>query len=70
MSSLETMERKIKEFERYANIEILEFLKIGVVTRQPEEGTMRTHLIMNSHRLASFQEIKKEVTNVKQAQVQ
>ena len=29
---------------------------------------MRTHLIMNSHRLATFQDIKTEVTNVKQAQ--
>ena len=29
---------------------------------------MRTHLIMNSHRLAIFQDIKTEVTNVKQAQ--
>ena len=62
VNSLETMERKIKEFERYANIEILEFLKIGIVIRQAEEGPMRTHLIMNSHRLATFQDIKTEVT--------
>ena len=68
VNSLETMERKIKEFERYANIEIPEFLKIGIVTRQAEEGPVRTHLIMNSHRLATFQDIKTEVTNVKQAQ--
>ena len=60
VNSLETMERKIKEFERYANIEIPEFLKIGIVIRQAEEGPMRTHLIMNSHRLATFQDIKTE----------
>ena len=36
VNSLETMERKIKEFERYANIEIPEFLKIGIVTLQAE----------------------------------
>ena len=48
VNSLERMERKIKEFERYANIEIPEFLKIGIVIRQAEEGPMRTHLIMNS----------------------
>ena len=53
VNSLETMERKI---ERYANIEIPEFLKIGVVIRQAEEGPIRTHLIMNSHRLATFQD--------------
>ena len=29
---------------------------------------MKTHLTMNSHRLATFQDIKTEVTNVKQAQ--
>ena len=68
VNSLETMERKIKEFERYANIEIPEFLKIGIVIRQAEEGPMRTHVITNSHRLATFQGIKTEVTNVKEAQ--
>ena len=68
VNSLETMERKIKEFERHMNIEIPEFLMIGVVIRQAEEGPTRTHLIMNSHRLATFQDIKTEVTNVKQAQ--
>ena len=68
VNSLETMERKIKGFERHGNIEIPEFLKIGIVIRQAEEGPMRTHLIMNSHRLATFQDIKTEVTNVKQAQ--
>ena len=68
VDSLETMERKIKEFERYANIEILEFVKIDIVIRQAEEGPTRTHLIMNLHRLATFQDIQTEVTNVKQAQ--
>ena len=62
------MEREIKEFERCANIKILEFLKIGIAIRQAEEGPMRTHLVMISHRLAPFQDIKTEVTNVKQAQ--
>ena len=68
VNSLETMERKMKEFERYANIKIPEFLKIGIVIRQAEEGPMKTHLIMNQHRFATFQDIKTEVTNVKQAQ--
>ena len=58
---------EILEFERYANIEISEFLKIGIVIRRAAKGPMRTHLIMNWHRLATFQEIKTEVTNVKQA---
>ena len=62
MDSLET-KRKIKRFERYANIEIPEFLKIGIVIRQAEAGPMRTHLVMNSHRLATFQDIKTEETN-------
>ena len=65
VNSLETMERKIKEFERYANIEIPEFLMFGIVVRQAEEGLMRTHLIMNSHSLATFQEIKTERTSSK-----
>ena len=68
VNSPETMEREIKEFKRYANIEIPELLKIGIVIRQAEEGPMRTHLIMNSHRLATFQDINTNVTNVKQAQ--
>ena len=62
VNSLETMERKIKEFGSYANVEISEFLKLGNVIRQAEEGPMGTHLIVNSHG------IKMEVTNVKQAQ--
>ena len=63
---METIERKIKEFERNVNIEILEFLKVGIAIRQAEEGPMRTpHLIMNLHRLTTFQT---EVTNVRQAQ--
>ena len=68
VNSLETTEREIKEFERYANIKILDFLKIGIVIRQAEERPMRTHLIINSHKLATLQSIKTEVTNVKQAQ--
>ena len=68
VKSLETMERNITEFERYANIEIPEFLKIGTVIRQAEGGPMRTHVIMNSLRLATFQDIKREVTHVEQAQ--
>ena len=67
VNSLETMERKIKEFERYANVEIQELLLFGIVIRQAEEGPMRTHHTKNSHRLATFQDTKTEVTNVKQA---
>ena len=51
VNSLETTERKIKEFERCANLEILEFLKTVIVIRQAEEGPTRTHLIMNSQEL-------------------
>ena len=29
---------------------VRQFLKIGIVIRQAEEGPVRTHLIMNSHR--------------------
>ena len=60
--------RKIKVFARYPNVEIPEFLKIGIVIRPAEEGPMRTHLITNSHTLVTFQDIKTEVTNVKQVQ--
>ena len=68
VNSLEMMEGKIKEFERYASINIPEFLKVGIVIRQTEEGPMRMHLVMNAHRLTTFPDIKAEVTNVKQAQ--
>ena len=68
VNSLETMERKIKEFERYASINIPEFLKVGIVIRQTEEGPMKKHLIMNAHKLTTFPDIEAEVTNLKQAQ--
>ena len=48
--SLETMERKVKEFERYTSIDIPEFLQVGIVNLQTE-GPMRTCLIMNARRL-------------------
>ena len=51
-----------------SSIDIPVFLKVGIVIRQTEEGLMRTHLIMNAHRLTTFSGIKAEVTNVKQAQ--
>ena len=68
VNSLETMERKIKEFERHASIDIPEFLKVGIVIRQTDKGPTRTHLIMNAHRLTTLQGIKAEVTMGKQAQ--
>ena len=66
VNSLETMERKIKEFERYADIEVPEFLKNCIVIRQAEEGPMRTHLIMKiAHDFPGQQD---RSDNVKQAQ--
>ena len=50
VNSLETMERNIKEFERHANINFPEFLKVGIANRQTEDGPTRTHLIMNARR--------------------
>ena len=67
VNSSETTERKIKELKRCANVEVPEFLKIGIAIRQAGGGPMRTHFIMNSQRLTTFQDIKTEVTNVKQA---
>ena len=39
VNGLETMERKIKEFERHANVDFSEFLKVGIVIRQTGRGT-------------------------------
>ena len=61
VNSLETMERKIKEFERHACIDIPEFFKVGIVIRQTDEGPIRTHFIMNARRLTTFQDVKAEV---------
>ena len=57
---LETMDRKINWFERQASVDTLDFLKFGIVIRQTEEGPMRTHLIMNAHRLTTLRDIKAE----------
>ena len=61
VNSVETMERKIKEFERHASVDIPEFLKVGIVIRQTEEGPTRTHFVMHAHRLTTFRDIKAEV---------
>ena len=46
------------EFERYANVEILELIYVYIVICQTEECPMR---IMNAHRLTIFQGVKTEV---------
>ena len=46
------------EFERYANVEILELFHVYIVICQTEEGLMR---IMNSYRLTIFLDVKTEV---------
>ena len=61
----QSRERKIKEFERF---NIPEILRVGIVVRQTGEGPMRTHFIMNAHRLTTLPDIKAEVANVKQAE--
>ena len=47
-----------QELERYANIEILEFIHVCIENCQAEEGPMR---IMNAHRLTVLQDVKIEV---------
>ena len=54
VNTVETMEREIMEFERYAIIEIPQSLKTSIVIRQAEEGSMRMHLIMNSTQVGDF----------------
>ena len=46
------------EFERYANVEILELIYVHIVICQTEECPMR---IMYGHRLTIFQGVKTEV---------
>ena len=46
------------EFERYANVEILELIYVHIVICQTEEGLMR---IMNSYRLTIFLDAETEV---------
>ena len=43
--------RTNQEFERYANVEILEFIHVYITCCQTEEGPMR---IMNAHKLTIF----------------
>ena len=50
--------RTNQEFERYANIEILEFIHVCIANYQAGEGPMRT---MNAHRLTIFHDVKIEV---------
>ena len=49
------------EFERYANVEILELIYVYIVIGQTEEGLMS---IMNSYKLTIFLDVKTEVAGV------
>ena len=53
-----SLARTNQEFERYANVEILEFIHVCIAKWQTEEGPMK---VMNSHRLTIFQGVKVEV---------
>ena len=57
-TSRDSIARKNQEFERYAKIEILEFIHVCIENCQAEECPMR---IMNAHRLTIFQHVKIEV---------
>ena len=60
-TSRNSIARTNQEFERYANVEILEFIHVYIVNCQTEGGPMR---VMNSHRLTIFQGVKIEVAVV------
>ena len=57
-TSRHSIARTNQEFERYANVEILELIHVYIANCQTEEGPMR---VMNSHRLTIFQGVKIEV---------
>ena len=66
VNSLETMERKIQEFERYANIGIPEDWHRDSSSRRTDENASH-HELAQVGNIPGHQ-IKTEVTNVKQAQ--
>ena len=67
---METFERAITTWERKANETLSANIRIGILLNCLEDGsTLKEHLVMNSARFNTWEEIKDEVINIRRTQL-
>ena len=64
---LESWEREIARYEANTKETIPQNLKIGFVLRQLEDGSLKTHLLLNAGRLRTWAGFRAEIVSVRQA---
>ena len=67
MQKLESWERELSRFEAASHDTISDLLRVGIVLRQIEEGSLRTHLLHNAERLRVWTDFKQEVISIRLA---
>jgi len=64
---LEGWERELSRYEALSNETITDGIKIGVIIRQLDAGTLKDHLILNSERLRAYKDFRAEIVTVRLA---
>ena len=67
MQKLESWERELSRFEAASHDTISDLLRVGIVLRQIEEDSLRTHLLHNAERLKVWTDFKQEVISIRLA---
>ncbi|CAK0896231.1 unnamed protein product [Prorocentrum cordatum] len=65
---LALFERELLRCEQRSGEAISASMRIRIVLRQPEEGPLRQHLLLNATRLVEWQDSRREVTDIRCAQ--
>eukprot|EP00971_Amphidinium_carterae_P334658 6470061-Amphidinium_carterae.1 len=68
-SKLEAFEREIVRWEQGSGEQLSDSIRIGIVLRQLEESQLKQHLVMNAQRLVLWRDFKREVSNIRRAQI-
>ena len=61
-------ERDVQRYEQRSGEPMSDSMKIGVVLKQLDEGSLRQHLLMNAARLSTWLDFKREVQEIRRAQ--
>ena len=67
-AKLAAFERDVQRYEQRSLETLSDSLKIGVVLKQLDEGSLKQHLLMNAQRLTAWLDFKSEVQEIRRAQ--
>ena len=67
-AKLAAFERDVQRYEQRSMETLSDSLKIGVVLKQLDEGSLKQHFLMNAQRLTAWLDFKREVQEIRRAQ--